>query len=169
MWKWIAENHIGDWASLAGVAIAIVGFVVTVVNVMRSKSAAERAEAAANEARRMMRAYQTVSDLSAAIAIMEEIKRLHRLGQIDPLLDRYGALRRALIRVRKMAPALSESMQTQIQSAIMTLSTIEGIVERARAEGSSPDIVELNRWLSMEIDSLYSVLIGITITIEEKT
>lgn len=49
-------DTIGDLASLAGVAISIVGFVVTVWNVRRSKSAAERAEAAANEARQAMRA-----------------------------------------------------------------------------------------------------------------
>ncbi len=85
--QWIAENHVGDLASLAGVAISIVGFVVTVWNVRRSESAAERAEAAANEARRAMRIYQTVSDLASAIAIMEEVMRLHRHGEINLILD----------------------------------------------------------------------------------
>jgi hypothetical protein len=111
---WIAKNHLGDLASLAGVAISIVGFGATLWNVRRSKSAAERAEAAANEARRAMRTYQTVADFSAGIAIMEEIKRLHREGRIDPLLDRYAALRKALIGVRRMAPSLTPSMERQI-------------------------------------------------------
>jgi hypothetical protein len=68
--RWIVENHVGDLASLAGVAISVVGFAVTVWNVRRSKSAAERAETAANEARRMIRGYETISDFSAAIALM---------------------------------------------------------------------------------------------------
>jgi hypothetical protein len=127
--------------------------------VKRSKSAAERAEAAADGARRAMRAYQTLSDFSAAIAIMEEIRRLHRLGQIDPLLDRYGALRKALIGVRELSPTLTGNMQTQIQNAIATLATIENRAESARAEGNSHDFVELNRQLSRDIDRLHEILI----------
>jgi signal transduction histidine kinase len=168
MLEWIAQNHIGDLASLAGVAISIVGFIVTVWNVRRSRSAAERAESAANEARRAMRAYQTLSDFSAAIAIMEEIRRLHRVEQpnLYQLLDRYGALRKALIGVRKLSPTLTGNMQTQLQSAITTLATIEHVVERARAEGNSPDFVDLNRLLSGDIDRLYEVLIEMMDTSE---
>lgn len=164
MLEWIAQNHIGDLASLAGVAISIVGFIVTVWNVRRSRSAAERAAAAADETRRAMRAYQTLVDFSAAIAIMEEIRRLHRVEQpnLYQLLDRYGALRKALIGVRKLSPTLTGNMQTQIQSAITTLTTIENVVERARAEGKLPDFVELNHLLSREIDGLYEVLTDMT-------
>jgi len=112
--NWIAENHVGDLASLAGVAISVGGFIVTVWNVRRTRSAAERAEAAANEARRVVRGYETVSEFSAAIAIMEEVKRLHRAGQIDMLLERYAALRKVLIGVRKLSPSIDDSMAMKI-------------------------------------------------------
>ncbi|MGH7036604.1 MAG: hypothetical protein ACREE1_00465 [Stellaceae bacterium] len=163
----LTMDYIGGLASLAGVAISIIGFIVTVWNVRRSKSAAERAEAAADAARQAMRSYQTLSDFSAAVAMMEEIRRLHRVEQpnLYQFLERYSAARTALIGVRKLSPALSDGMQTQIQSAIMTLSMIEKVVERARAEGSSPDFAELNHRLSVEIDSLHSVLIDMTYAI----
>jgi hypothetical protein len=160
--QWIAENRVGDLASLAGVAISIGGFIVTIWNVRRSRSAAERAEAAANEARRVMRGYQTVSDFSAAIAVMEEIKRLHRVGQIEPLLDRYAILRKALVGVRKLAPSLTQAMDREIQAAITTLATMEDVLERASSEGSSPDFPELNRLLSRDIDRLQVILIEMT-------
>lgn len=160
--KWITENHVGDLASLAGVAISIVGFVLTVWNVRRSKSAAERAEAAANEARRAIRGYQTVSDLSSAIAIMEEIRRLHRRGEIDLILDRYGSLRKALVAVRKLAPDLDEPTDTEIQAAITTLASMEEVLERASVEGSSADFPALNRLLSGHIDRLQAVLLEVT-------
>src|SRR3954451_18288780 len=115
--QWLADYRIGDLASIAGVAISIIGFIITVVNVRRSKSAAERAEAAANEARLLVRSYETVADFSAAIAIMDEIKRLHRTGQLDMLLDRYAALRKVLIGVRRLSPMTDESKGTLIQSA----------------------------------------------------
>jgi hypothetical protein len=157
--QWLTDYHIGDLASVAGVAISIVGFLVTVWNVRRSKSAAERAERAANDARRLIRDYETLSDFSAAIAIMEEIKRLHRIGQIEPLLDRYAALRKVLIEVRKMSPSVNQTMDETIQSAITTLSAMETQVERSRAAGAIPDFVRLNRALSRDIDELHAVFV----------
>lgn len=157
--QWLTDYHIGDLASVSGVAISIVGFLVTVWNVRRSKSAAERAEGAANDARRMIRDYETLADFSAAIAIMEEIKRLHRVGQADPLLDRYAALRKVLTEVRKMSPSVNEAMDQTIQSAITTLAAMEDQVERSRASGASPDFVRLNRALSREIDELHAVFV----------
>src|SRR4051794_27728609 len=107
--QWIAEYHVGDLASIAGVFITIVGFFVTLLNVWRSRSAAERAEMAANDARRMIRSYETVAEFSSAITLMEEIKRLHRSRQLEMLPDRYAALRKALIGVRRLAPSIRES------------------------------------------------------------
>jgi hypothetical protein len=157
--QWIADYRIGDLASIAGVAISIIGFLVTIWNVRRSKSAAERAETAANDARRMIRSYETITDFSAAIAIMEEIKRLHRVGQIDPLLDRYAALRKTLTDVRKMSPSINQSMDQAIQNAITTLAAMEDLVERARAARSTPNFVQLNQRLSRDIDELYGVFV----------
>lgn len=155
----MTDYHVGDLASIAGVAISIAGFVITVWNVRRSKSAAERAEAAANAARRMVRDYETLSDFSAAIAIMEEIKRLHRFQQVDPLLDRYAALRKVLTEVRKMSPAVNSRMDQTMQSAITTLAAMEDQIERARVSGAVPDFVRLNRALSREIDELHAVFV----------
>jgi hypothetical protein len=161
--NWIAENHVGDLASLAGVAISVGGFIVTVWNVRRTRSAAERAEAAANEARRVVRGYETVSEFSAAIAIMEEVKRLHRAGQIDMLLERYAALRKVLIGVRKLSPSIDDSMAMKIQNAIATLATMEDLVEKSRSEASPPNFVRLNRLLSRDIDDLHSVLVDMQV------
>jgi hypothetical protein len=66
---------------------------------------------------------------------MEEIKRLHRVGQVDMLLDRYATLRKVLIAVRKLSPSISENMDVKIQSAVTTLATMEDYVEKSRSEG----------------------------------
>ena len=157
--EWIANNHLGDLASLAGVAISIVGFVVAIWNIRRSKSAAERAEKAANDARQMIRVFEAVSDFSAAIAIMEEIKRLHRAGQLDILLDRYAALRKVLIGVRKLSPQFDRTQSIRIQAAITTLSGMEDQIEKSRLEGSALNIARLNRLLSREVDALHGMLV----------
>src|SRR3954465_4550308 len=100
--QWIVDNHIGDLASIAGVVISVIGFVATLVNVARSRSAAVRAEQAANAARRMIRSYEGVAELSATVTLMDEIKRLHRAQQLGMLPDRYATLRKALIGIRRL-------------------------------------------------------------------
>ncbi|MGD9616871.1 MAG: hypothetical protein AB7H90_17305 [Alphaproteobacteria bacterium] len=159
--QWIVENRIGDLASIAGVFITIVGFLVTLWNVWRSRSAAERAEMAANEARRMIRSYETVAEFSSAITLMEEIKRLHRSRQLEMLPDRYAALRKALIGVRRLAPSIRDSQDVILQTAITTLATIEDTIEKSIHGGSLPDYARLNRLLSRDIDALHGVLIDI--------
>lgn len=159
--QWITDNHIGDLASIAGLVVSIVGFLVTIVGVWRSKSAAERAERAANEARRQIRAYETVADFSATIALMEEIKRLHRANQLDMLPDRYATLRKALIGVRRLSPSLQAQHDTILQAAVSTLSTMEDIIEKAISNQSAPDFVKMNRAMSKNIDNLHAVLLDI--------
>jgi hypothetical protein len=107
----------------------------------------------------MIRDYETLSDFSAAIAIMEEIKRFHRVGQIDPLLDRYAALRKVLTEVRKMSPSVNQTMDQTIQNAITTLADMEAQVERSRVTGAAPDFVRFNRALSRDIDELHAVFV----------
>lgn len=158
--RWIADNHIGDLASVAGIVISITGFAVTVWNVLRSKSAADRAEAAAAEARRAIRGYEALSDFSAAIAIMEEIKRLHRIGETTIILDRYAALRKLLIGVRQLSPEIDDSIRIRIQSAVTNLTAMEHYLEKSRAEGTTPNFVRLNRLLSRDVDDLQAVLVA---------
>src|SRR4051794_34857305 len=159
--QWITENHVGDLASIAGVFITIVGFFLTLWNVWRSRSAAERAEIAANDARRMICSYETVAEFSSAITLMEEIKRLHRSRQLEMLPDRYAALRKTLIGVRRLAPSIQDSQDTKLQTATTTLTTIEGAIEKSIHGGSHPDYARLNRLLSRDIDALHAVLIDI--------
>lgn len=141
---------------------------MTVWNVRRSKSAAERAEAAATEARRVIRGYETISELATAITIMEEVKRLHRTGQVDMVLDRYATLRKALIGVRKLSPTIDESMDIKIQSAVARLAVMEDVVEQSRLKGSPPDFGRLNRLLSRDIDDLHAMLVDMKLGGEGK-
>ena len=76
--EWVESNSVGDVASLVGVCISLIGFAVTLWNVRRSRTAAQRAEEAARKTRRSIRILESVYDFAAAISMLEEIKRLHR-------------------------------------------------------------------------------------------
>jgi hypothetical protein len=92
----------GDLASLAGLAL-------TIWAVLKAKKAAEQARDAAQQVKERIASLDTLADVSAAIAILDEIKRLQRLGAWQVVLDRYSILRRHLIRVEQLNPALTVS------------------------------------------------------------
>jgi hypothetical protein len=155
----IVDNHVGDVAGVLALLISIVGFIATLWNVWRSRSAADRAAAAAEQTRRLIGRFQIVADLSAAVAIMEELRRLHRAGNLDILPDRYAALRKILINVRGTTSSLSDRHQAALQTALTTLRSIESQIERCRTKGLSPDFVKINQLISRDVDDLHPILI----------
>lgn len=93
----VRDHDVGNIASVVGVMLSLLGFSVTVWNVVRSKRAAEQTEKAVKSVRDRLTAIDTIADFSSAIAIMDEIKRLHRQGAWVILPDRYSALKKALV------------------------------------------------------------------------
>jgi hypothetical protein len=112
------STGLGDLASIAGLIVAAGGFAFTLYGVHKTKTAAERAEQAARTTRDSVRLLDTVVDFSAAISILEEIKRLHRATQWSVLPDRYTALRKILVALRTSNPKLSDGQRTTIQNAV---------------------------------------------------
>jgi hypothetical protein len=150
-------QRIGDLAGVAGVLISIVGFAVTLRGVFKSKRAAQAAEEAARSARDRIQLLDTVVDFSAAIATLDEIKRLHRTGKWSLLPDRYSALRRLLTVVRTANPNLLDSQQAVLQNAVTNLYQLEKLVEQgAKSPALKP--AEFNAILSRDADNLSAIL-----------
>jgi hypothetical protein len=155
---WMEANRVGDLASVAGVAISLIGFTVTVIGVARSKNAAQKAEQAANSARETVRLMDTVVDFTAAVTALDEIKRLHRTSNWVLLLDRYSTIRRLLVIARTNNSRLTSSQQEAIQSALANLIVLENTLERALANGATPNTAKLNASISVNIDNLLAAL-----------
>jgi|GEM_PF-586240 hypothetical protein len=158
---WAVRNHIGDLASVVGVLKSIVGFAVTIWNVSRSKRAARRAEEAVLEVKRGLNLFNTAVDIAAAMAIMEEIRRLHREGAWPVLPDRYSTLKRHLTTIRKTEISLDDAHRRAILLAIQNLTGMEQEAERAIARDSPMNVPKLNRLVSKDIDRLHEVLIDV--------
>lgn len=156
---WMAANHVGDLASVAGLAISVVGFMATLIGVFRSKNAAERAERAAREARDSIRRFDTVLDFADTIAILDGIKLAHREGRWDGMPERYATTRKALIRMRAASGELSPEQVGVIQTALSNLQRLETVVEATLPTGNPLDAPAINSTLSGDIDRLYQVLV----------
>lgn len=153
------ENHWGDIASVIGVIISIIGFIFTIVGVRRSKNAAQRAEEAARDVQKVIFRSDIIMDLSAAVTIMDEIKRLHRVPAWVILPDRYSTLKRILVNINSSNSNLSKEHKTALQSAIQQFTDIERKVERALAsESPYPNVAAINDIVSTQADKIGEVL-----------
>lgn len=155
---WLEVNRIGDLTGVGGIVISLIGFTVTVIGVVRSRSAAERAELAAKQTMQSMRLLDTVVEFSAAITALEEIKRLHREANWPLLPDRYAHIRKLLANLRTAQVELSDDQKTTVQQALANLRQIEDLVERSLKNQSQLNVARFNRLLSDDIENLLIVL-----------
>jgi len=151
----------GNIASIIGLVITLFGFGFTIRNVLKSKQLVL-------EVRKDIKRVNAVSELSAAISAMDEIKRLHRVDVWILLPDRYSALKKLLISIRSANPDLSNDQKTILQNAIQHFTSIEDNIEKAIVTKQNPsNIAQLNKVVSKQIDNLLRVLVEIQNSIGE--
>ena len=152
----------GNLASVVGLLTTVLGFVVTIIGVYRSKSAAQSARDAALQTKSLLLRSDAIADVSAAIGIMEEIRRLHRMGVWQLLPDRYSALRQKLNSVRAENPDVPEAKLVVLKRVSDEFRAIEMKVERALANGvAPPNPAKLNEIVGSHIDDVSEVLISL--------
>jgi hypothetical protein len=157
---------IGDWSSVLGLIIGIIGFIITIYTVIRAKSASEQASLAAQEARDQMRHIDTISEISLIIASLSEVKWLHRNNGWEVLQDRYSKIRCSLIVIKTSNKTLTDDHKKAIQGTIQIITQIEKKVEQAISENSIPtEIAQFNTAISKQIDKLQQILVEIKILI----
>jgi hypothetical protein len=152
----------GDIASIVGALLTFIGFVIAIIGISRSKSAAEQAKKAAEEARDSISRYDAIADLSAAMTIMEEIKRLQRNGVWTVLPERYSELQRRLRAKKESEINISEAQRQKLEVAIGTFADSERKVERAVfGNVGPPNPAKLNDIISGQIAEVHVVLLAL--------
>ncbi len=151
----------GNVVNLIGLVITIAGFVVTIINVRKSKTAAEQAREATLKVREDIQRIDMVSDLSKALTIMEEIRRLHRERTWIILPDRYSELKRLLISIKATNINLSAQQKVTIQATIQHFTTIASEIEKALLEKKEPNIPKLNTIIAKQVDELGEILVEV--------
>ncbi|BBP57788.1 hypothetical protein [Pseudomonas sp. St316] len=153
--------RIGDYAGLLGLVISLVGFFVTIRTSLKTRTAAAQASAAVESIRGDLRKGDTVADFSSALAIMDEIKRMHRSTNLHLLPDRYSQLRRFLVSIRSSNPLLSDADQGTIQNAIAQFSASERLVERALEGKGVMSTAKMNSLVSKHSEAIQELLVRV--------
>lgn len=156
--NFLTKYSLADWANFLGLILTVVGFAITISNVRKSKRAAEAAESAAKEISNKISLVNVVVSLSAAMTSMAEIKRLHREGAWSDLLERYAAVRKALIEIRAHTPSLSNKEKRLLQGAITYFTEAENAMEINNGAPSPADVPRLNSALTKHVNDLIALL-----------
>jgi hypothetical protein len=166
MWEnikiFIEQYYLGDLASIISLFIVLIGFALTLRNVVKSVKASEKAEEAVRNIQKEIRKMDTVEEFSSSITAMEEIKRHQRESLWHILPERYSSLRKTLNAIKVANPYLTESHKELIQRAVQQLQIMESQVESANIKSKKPENpARYNEIMSKLIDELYEALIEI--------
>lgn len=137
-------NHWGDLASALGFVVSVVGFSIALVQIRRSRKAAEAAEEAVTFTREVIARNLTIDDIARTSQRIQHLKELHWEGDWRRALDRYYDLRITLSDISAQQPNLSTEQRTTIQGAIQYLQAVEDAVGISLSEGSDPANIEAN-------------------------
>ncbi|EJN18240.1 hypothetical protein [Pseudomonas sp. GM80] len=159
--KFLEQYRIGDYAGLIGLLISLIGFFFTIKTALNSKAASEQATAAVESMRDDMRRGETVADFATALAVMEEIKRMHRSDSLTFLPDRYANLKKFLVSIRTSNPLLTAEDQVGIQSAIAKFSSMETLIETSIRDSKPIEHAKLNGQMSKHYDVIQTLLVRI--------
>lgn len=120
----------GDIADVA----SLLGLVLIIGAAWFARTAREAARDAAWQVQSRLANLDMVAELSAAVSTLDEIKRLLQLGAWDFALDRYGIVRRYLVRVAQTSVGLSDTQRAQIGRVFQQFRIMEAEIARMRQQ-----------------------------------
>jgi hypothetical protein len=125
MVNWIVSNHLGDFASIAGIFITIIGFIITINSIMKSRNAVAKV-------RQDISKIDITTQLSSTIAIIDEIIRLQREAAWDVVQDRYRQVRRSILEIKMIDLPMVKSLQPDLQDSIAQIKAIENLLMKSK-------------------------------------
>jgi hypothetical protein len=172
VWAWVVQSWVeqkwSDLVNIAGLLISIVGFFFTLLGVWRAKSAAEAAREAASETKEAIVRSDMIADISAVIAMMNEVKRFHREGNWSDSLERYTEIRKKIISLHSTGSNLTDEHKTYLTGAGQQFRDMETLVEKVVAKKKETvDAPRLNKIVSEQVDRLNEILVTLKRNLEK--
>lgn len=128
--------------------VLVLGFIITIYLLWRSKSASQSARAASEETRDKLTKTFTIIDLSKIISGIEEIRSLIRDKKWEIVLSKSPSLKQNIVAVINEYGELTDKNREAFQEAILEIGVIEESIERAmHSDDQSVDGVRFNKFL----------------------
>lgn len=151
MYGLLELDWFSDKAGLIGLALSVIGFIITGRASLQAKRAAE-------DMRSKLLHFDSVVGIQTIIEKLDHIKQLHRKGAWDYLPDHYSRLLRLLFDVRSGQPNLTPEQNTVLQRAVVTTRRLEEVSVNSHLEPHSPDAKKVNRQITAQMVDLSELL-----------
>jgi len=155
-----------DVVSVFGTIVTVLGFSVTIWQVLLAKSAAQAAESAADQALSAVRQFDLVVEFSGLVAVLEEVRRLQRDKVWKALPERYSQARRLLVSARQVAKDLTDDQRERIQQAIVNFRDMEMLLQKADGDEQKIPREKINKRLLEDIDEIVGIFQSLRIRSE---
>lgn len=143
-------------ATLAGTLLSLTGVIIAIVQIVKTRSAAELARAAADQSRQLLARNVLLSDLSGLTTSIEELKMHVRHRRLEAALLRVTDLNTALIRLQHVRDGAGRPSEESDMKFIMgQLAVLRDQLERVNTDTDSEfNAVRVNGILSKVSDRL---------------
>lgn len=155
---WLQWFDASGWQGLVGLLLTVAGFAVTIVNVLRGRSAAEEAKRAADRAVAEVQKLKVVTDLSSSISELEGIRRLLREDSWHQVSERLSYVRKLLIGVGIRYPAMGEGDAARLKRSVVVFADVEKEIDRFHRGKSRINADRMNQTLIDETDALVEII-----------
>lgn len=167
--KQFLTEHWGDTASVAGLVVSLVGFVIAIRQASRARTAAQRAELAANQIRSTIYGFDLLQNLTALTQILSEIVTLHRHAAWQAVVERYATARKFVVAIQAAGFAFSVKEKEVVASLRRQLAEMEKKVERVIvSENRPPDASRYNETIRQFQDDITQMTVRIRTKLEQR-
>ena len=119
--------------------IGLLGLGITIRQVLKSRTTAEEVQRAVQEVQSRLSLRSSVSDLARLVGHLDELQQLQAVGAWQILPQRYAAIRRELITIKRSDAVLTKKDKSVVQGIITEFSKLEDLVVAANQHHRLPD------------------------------
>ena len=162
MIDFLVKYQIFGFSSIIGLIVALLGFYITIKNVVRTRKTAKKTQEIVREVTKDISRIETVSELSATLKSMDEIKNMFLKKDIRSLPERCNEMRKNLISIREAYRGFTPEQSAVIQGAITYLNRMESGCILMKEKNEEPKNISLfNKNFNKCTDELHVVLINL--------
>ncbi|MDP2216199.1 MAG: hypothetical protein Q8J68_02790 [Methanolobus sp.] len=154
----IESLNLVEWVGLIGSIVSIAGLPFALLQISRTRSAAEAAKKAATQAQQSFQKNIIVADLSSCARFIGEIQSQIRSERWEAALYRINELKTVLIQVRHLRDLPVDDSDAFVQAITSQLSVLLSKLEQRLVNPNvKMDPVAINKKLDQISDSLFEV------------
>jgi hypothetical protein len=144
----VDKNALGFYITIFSSLITILGFVITIMQIIKTRKISNAAYSAASEAKTVIKNTIVISDLSKRVKSIQEIQNDIVNEKNDAAFLRTKDLIHALIEIRQLAHSMEYDKSNIITKMIAQLGILRRQLEEAIYKKEKIEVLKINQKLS---------------------